>query len=302
VLPCEPDVGNDATTFTADCVEGPAGFDASYQGSTLTQGWVDPQPVSDPLAISLLLDQGASFAVTDPADRRLLAAKYFQTRLEADDQVALAAFAADDAITGDVALLADQPVTIFPLDNPGFTTDGRAYFPAIESLAILEGGGSPLHAAIGEIIGFTANAAPASSRRAVAVLASGVSDCNTLADCDAAQDALRAQSASSGVAVVVVGLSGASPLADRKRLGTFAQSEQGAVVWAQDPTQIPTVLGRLPEILDGRHGALDVTIRLESTQIGAFSSGRTVVGTLRVVVCPWDCTETVDVPFALRVP
>ena len=25
VLPCEPDVGNDATTFTADCVEGPAG-------------------------------------------------------------------------------------------------------------------------------------------------------------------------------------------------------------------------------------------------------------------------------------
>ena len=89
VLPCEPDIGS----FAAGCVEGSAGFDASYQGSTLNQNWVDPNPTSVPSAISLLLDQGASLAMTDPADRRLLAAKYFQTRLGAEDQMVLAAFA-----------------------------------------------------------------------------------------------------------------------------------------------------------------------------------------------------------------
>ena len=86
--------------------------------------WVEPDGASDPLAISLLLDQGASLAVTDPEDRRLLGAKYFQTQLDTDDQVLLAAFAADNASTGDAALLPSQPVTIFPVANPAFTTDG----------------------------------------------------------------------------------------------------------------------------------------------------------------------------------
>ena len=299
VLPCVPSAGNGV----ADCVDGSAGFDASYQGSTLNQDWVDPSVASRPLAISVLLDQGASLAVTDPADRRLLAAKYFQTRLDADDQVLLAAFAADHETTGDVAMLPNQPVTIFPVANPAFTTDGRNYFSTIDSLATLEGGSSPLHAAVGELIAFTASAAPADSRRAVVVLASGsVSDCDTLADCQAAQNELHEQSALSDVAIVAVGLSGPSREIDRKRLGTFAQGTHGAVFWAQDATQVPTVLGRLPEILDGRHGAVDVSIRLVSPVAGAFASGNTVVGTLRIEVCPWDCTNWADLPFALRVP
>ena len=199
VLPC-----------AADCVAGPSGLDAAYEGSVLRQSWVDPDPASDPLALSLLLDQGGSVAVTDPADRRLLAAKYLQTRLHANDQVALAAFAADDTNTGQAALLPNQPVTIFPLANPTFTTHGRDYFPTIESLATLEGGGSPLHAAVGQLIDFAASAAPAGSRRAVVVLASGgVSDCGTLADCQAAQDTLLEQSAAADVSVAAVSLSGA---------------------------------------------------------------------------------------------
>ena len=100
VLPCDPDVGNDAMIFEADCVEGAAGFDASYQGSALATSWVDANPRSDPLAISLLLDQGESVIVADPADRRLLAAKYLQTQLDADDQTVVAAFASDRRARG----------------------------------------------------------------------------------------------------------------------------------------------------------------------------------------------------------
>jgi hypothetical protein len=296
VMSCVPAAG-------ADCVEGPAGFDAFYEGVTLTQSWVEPVAGSEPLAVALLLDQGSSVAVTDPADRRLLAARYFQTRLNAGDQVLLAAFAADDSSTGDVALLPNQPATIFPVDDPAFTTDGRVYFPTIDALATLEGGASPLHAAAGELIGFAASAAPADARRAVVVLASGATtDCDMPADCHAAQEALREQSESTDVAVVAVGLSDRTGQADRAKLGPLAQSEQGAVFWAQDATQVPTVFGRLSEIIGDRHGAIDVTIRLESTVAGAFASGHTVLGTLHIPVCPWDCTESVDVPFALRVP
>ena len=118
VLPCEPDVGSDAMIFEADCVEGPPGFDASYQGSTSNVRTVHPDRGTAPLALSLLLDQGASVAVTDPGDRRLLAAKYLQTRVESDDQVALAAFASDSTGTGAMSLLPTQPVTIYPVDEP----------------------------------------------------------------------------------------------------------------------------------------------------------------------------------------
>ena len=114
----------------------PPGFDASYQGSTSNVRMVHAVRGTAPLALSLLLDQSASLAVTDPGDRRLLAAKYLQTRVEADDQVALAAFASDSTSTGAMSLLPTQPVTIYPVENPGFTSDGRAYFPAIDALGV----------------------------------------------------------------------------------------------------------------------------------------------------------------------
>jgi hypothetical protein len=152
------------------------------------------------------------------------------------------------------------------------------------------------------MIDFTASHAPADSRRVIVALASGINDCGSPADCAAAEAALRQQSASTGVAIVVVGLSDPSSPPDWKQLGTFAQADQGAVFWAQDATQVATIFGRLPEILDERHGAIDVTIRLQSLGAGAFASGNTVMGTLHVVVCPWECSESVDIPFALRVP
>ena len=39
------------------------------------------------------------------------------------------------------------------------------------------------------------------------------------------------------------------------------------------------------------------------TTVGqAFASGNMVKGTLHLTVCPWDCTDEVVFPFAVRVP
>ena len=286
-----------------DCIRGPDDFMAAYTSSTLSNKQAEPDLVSNPLAVALLLDQGDSVAVNDPEDRRLLAARYLPTRLAADDEMVLAAFAEDDAESGQAALLPSQPVTIFPVDQPAFTTDGESYFTAIESLAALEGGGSPLYGAAGEMVEFTASASQVDSRRAVVVVTShGDSGCTGPAACRAELDALLAQSASTDVAVVAVELADPSGQFDREGLGPLAQGEQGAVFWAEDPRQVPTILGRVPEILDARHSAIDVKVRLESLMAGAFAAGNLVTGTLQITLCPWDCDVLVSVPFGLRVP
>jgi hypothetical protein len=240
-----PDTGNDAPAFRR-IVSRSADTDAPYDGLTLTTNWVDPAPAAEPLAVSLLLDQGTSVAVTDTGDRRLLAAKYLQTQLALEDQVVLGAFAVDDSHTGQAALLPTQPVTLFPTADPAFTSDGRSYFPTIDELATLEGGASPLHAAIGEMIDFTASHAPTDSRRVVVALASGINDCGSPADCAAAKECCTR--AASGVAIVVVPF---GPVhSGRLEAAQRCAGDQGAVFWV-GRAQVPTIFGRLPEILDG---------------------------------------------------
>ena len=310
VPPCEPDVDSDAMIFEADCVEGPPGFDASYQGSTTTVRTVHPEPGTAPLALAVLLDQGASVAATDPGDRRLLAAKYLQTRVDADDRVAIAAFASDSTSTGEKSLLPVQPVTIYPVEDPGFTSDGRAWFPTIDALASLEGGASPLHVAAGELIAFTTSSAPADSQPNIVALVSGTVDgCGGPAACRAAQTALLGESASAGVPIIAVGLPDPSGQVDGKRLGMFAQSVQGAVFWAHEAAQVATIFGRLPAILHGLEPAVDVNARLESSVPGTFAPGNLVVGTFTLEVCPSLCDDflaagywTVEIPFAIRIP
>jgi hypothetical protein len=229
--------------------------------------------------------------------------------MEADDLVALAAFASDSTSTGQMSLLPNQPVTIYPVESPGFTSDGRAYFPTIDALASLEGGVSPLHAAVGELIAFTAGSAPADSRPAIVVLASGnVGSCGGAGECRSAQEALLGESASTGVPIIAVGLSDPSGQVDRKGLGTFAQSVQGAVFWAREATQVPTIFGRLPAILDGLEGAVDVSVRLESGVPGTFAPGNLVLGAFWLEVCV-HCDDflaaelwPLEIPFAMRIP
>lgn len=303
VLACVPDIGNDSPQVEADCVTGPEGFDAPYAGSVLGRSWVASGSKTAPLAVSLLMDQGGGVIVNDPADRRLLAAKYLQTQLGKTDEFLLAAYASDDVASGQVALLQNTPVTIYPLDRPQFTSNGREYFSIIDSLATREGGASPFYASVAWMIDFVAMNSAADARRAVVMLSSGrVDSCGTHEDCRHTQNALGEESVAKGVYVVVVGLAGPSGQFDQKALGTFAQGESGATFWARDGMQVATVFGSLPAILDGRHGALDATFRLQSPVVGAFASGRTVSGLARLEICPWDCDTSVDIPFIVRIP
>jgi len=70
------------------------------------------------------------------------------------------AFAAGDAGSGQLALLPHRPTTIYPVDLPAFTTDGASFYATIDTLATLEGGASPLHAAIDDLVEFTTASAP----------------------------------------------------------------------------------------------------------------------------------------------
>ena len=265
------------------------GFDAPYVGTVVAANWVPPDARAAPLAVSLLTDQGGSINVNDPADRRLLAAKYLMTRLGPDDQVVVAAFASNDSGSGQFALLPNTPFTIFPLEGPGFTTDGRGYFPTIDSLATLEGGASPLYASLDRMVDFTASHAPADADRAVVVISSGDDEsCGSRDTCWGTQRALLDKSAAAGMSVAVIGLADPSGKTNVKALSMFAQDENGATFWANDPKQVATILGTLPTILDGHQGAVDVTIHLQSSVAGAFASGRIVHGRAQLLVCPWD--------------
>ena len=114
------------------CVEGPGNSTATYTGETLSSEPAESDPVADPLAIALLIDQGENVMVNDLAYKRLLGAKYLPTRLAAGDTMSLAAFAADDAGTGQSALLPSQPVTISSIVSWGHAGQSAALDCALQ--------------------------------------------------------------------------------------------------------------------------------------------------------------------------
>ncbi len=255
-----------------------------------------------PGAAVLLIDQSTNVVVNDPADARLFAAKYFLTLSAASDRTALAAFSSDDPASGQFSLLPQKPVTVFPVENPRFTADGRSYFATVDQLGALEGGASPLFAAIDRTLDFAA-ADPQPDAKALVVVTNGRDDtCGTRSECRGILDALVQKSKATGVAIVTVGLGDAAGTADHEALGLLSQgTANGAAFWAPNPKQLTMVLGDVHSFLAGSKDILEVAFRIQSPVAGAFASGRTVIGQVSLEVCPWECTYTV-IPFVVRVP
>ncbi len=140
---CTPD----AATTAADCVSGgPADVAYTVLGPGAAPSFEElaggaPQPY----AATLMFDQSASIIRNDPTDARLFSAKEFLSSLGGSDVAAVAAFA-DGETAG--ALIPVRPVTIYPVGAPAFFSDGTALFSDLDSLAGLEGGGTPLYEAI----------------------------------------------------------------------------------------------------------------------------------------------------------
>jgi hypothetical protein len=312
VVACDPDSANDRPLFQSDCVSGPEGFDASYAaagtGAALSVATVEAlkstnQPAS--FSAALLLDQSSGVIAGDPADLRLFAAKYFLNSATTSSPMLLAAYAADSPATGQVALLPQKPVTIFPLENPYFTFAPREYFPTVDLLATLEGGSAPLYAAIDRLLDAVGSGpmGTGTDSTAIVVITDGHDDtCGSRIECQKARDALIQKSRNYGVAIVTVGLAHAKGEADRESLGLLTSgTSHGAAFWASDPKQLVPILGSVREFLSDTKRILKADFRVQSPVAGAFAPGRTVLGQVRLEWCPWDCYYT-DIPFVVRVP
>lgn len=304
--PCSPDSSNDSPAFVADCVAGPAGFDAPYAGAESDNALnAEYRPgtgnVDYRYSATLMIGQDDQTVLADPGDQRLLAARhFFEIAVQTQSPVLLAAFASNDPTSGRPSLLPRQPVTLFPVDNPQFTTNGRSYFGALDTLATMEGGASPLLAAVGQMIDFNASV-PGTRKPALVVVSGPGNDCGAATACRAQVLQLVERSRATGVPIVTVGMH-AQGAGDPEVLGLLAGGANGsAAFWLDDLTKLPNSLRTLGRWLSGDSSSLEATFRIRSPVPGAFASGRVVKGEVVVPVCPWDCFE-VPVPFVLRIP
>jgi hypothetical protein len=302
---CVPDTNNDSPIHTPDCVGGQSEFDAPYSaaqgGNALAVQRVTGGAPTE-FSAAVLLDQSSTFVANDAWDSRLSDTKYFLQYKRPTDRVVLAAFASDDAASGDLSPLPQEPVTIFPLENPQFTTAGTTYFSTIDDLDSLEGGASPLYASIDRMLDFTATDAPVNGRRAVVVLTGGHDDtCGSAVECEDALQNLIEKSRANAIPIFPISLM--SGTKERQNLSRLAEFTGGAALWADSPQQVGILFGALNGVLGGTAAVQEMRFRLDSPITGAFQSGRTVFGIAQFDHCfLWGSCSSMAIPFAVRIP
>jgi hypothetical protein len=305
LYPCNPD----GVPHEADCIQDAGVFDAPYVGGDMVDALpvtAIPESIPPSVSAALLLDQSSRMSTNDPEDARLEATKIFLVSKLATDRVALAAFASNDSASGALSPLPNQPVTLFPVENPEFGASGNTLFPTIDSLGLLEGGASPLYAAIDAALDFTATHASANGRRAVVVLTAGLDDtCGSPTACRAVLQALIAKSRTTGIAIISIGLADGSGEPNPRALSELANAGGGATFWALEPSELGTLFAGLSKVLAGTAETLEAHFRIESPSAGAFQSGRTVFGQVHVTDCAdglLGCWDTRTMPFAVQIP
>jgi hypothetical protein len=304
LLPCMPGTSTDPLPQRSKCVSGADEFDAPYDRGRILSIKM-PSVRSElpaPYTAALLLNQSASVIVDDPADARLFAAKYFLTYASTDSPKVLAAFASDAPGTAGFSLLPQQPVSLFPVENPQYTSDGRSYFPTVDALGAMEGGGEPLYAALDGMLDFAA-ANQTDGGKAIVVISSGRDDtCGSTAECRAIRDAVIRKSQATDVAIVTIGVPTRNGEVDHETLGLLAQSTpRGAAFWAETPEQLAMTVSSAHSYLARQKNLWEVTFQIQSPVAGAFASGRHVLGTVQLEECPWDCYY-ISIPFVVRLP
>lgn len=290
---CTPD----AATPENDCLATSAGVVADVAYTVLGPGAAPsfeevaggaPQPY----AAALMFDQSESISDNDPTDARLFSAKEFLKSLGGSDVASVSAFA--DGVTA--GRLPVMPVTTFPVANPAFDSNGENFFADLDSLANLEGGGTPLYEAICRVIDFTVAEAPAGVRRAAVVFTDGQDDplASTAGySCKTIEQAI-AKTESTGVDIFSIGLSGE---VDGLVLATLAEAGNGVFLFADDVTQLIPIYGSLGNLLSGSLTTYRLTYRITTTVDGAFQAGRSVRGTLAVNAA----TNAINMPFVVRI-
>ncbi len=293
------------------CVRGStAGFDVDYTVANATPAdfsFTDPDPDGPvPYAAAVLLDSSESIAETDPTDARIFANKVYLEDIGSNNRVMLAAFA-DDAD----AQIPDPPLTIYPCDAapcpaPEFTNNGATLFPSLDSLATLEGGGTPLYDSLGQmltVVDDTADALPsppANLRRAVVLFSDGRDiycddvQPDPFQNCTDQRVTVVEQSEQLGVDIVTIGL-GAN--VDSLAMAELALRGRGAYLFADDSTQLIPIYGVLGRVLSKTLPIYEMVWTVDSAVAGAFAPGRAVIGRLTVDTG----SSTFTLPFVVQI-
>ena len=247
---------------------------------TDTNGWYNarvddatfhPLPTEDrpTMAAAILLEQSADVALIDPAGMRLQAVNGFLESITPPDTVTVGSYQGT-AATPTLAI------------HGGFTSDTASLRTTVSALADQERGTNPMHAALAEMISFTAaNTPPGSStlqRSVVAVVNTWpMEECADAKTCWQAKRAVTEAAQASDVSVIAIGTDG--PAAE------IASRTQGAFAYVQDPAQLSVVFHRLGSIVGRSLAYTRVRLQLESAP-GTFLPGHTVQGYLTVRIGP----------------
>lgn len=250
-------------------------------------------PARVPYAAGLLFDSSASMADSDPTDARIFATKEYLNDVATPDLVMLAAFADQAA-----RQLPNEGVNYFPCDpcTPSFTSDGNSLFASLDSLATLEGGGTPLYDSLatneepptGMIISVDGEAptAPANLRKAVVLFSDGQDIyCNpedgsgSFAECNQRRAEVVAAGLSRQVDIFTIGLS--SENLDSLAMAELALRNGGAYLFAERPTQLRSIFGILDRLLADNMPTYEMVWTVNAAA-GTLIPGRAVIGELTV--------------------
>jgi Carboxypeptidase regulatory-like domain len=279
-----------------DCVRfGSPGDDAPYTVANATpaefQEIADP-PGPVPYAAGLLFDSSESMADSDPTDARIFATKEYLNDVVTPDLVMLAAFADQAA-----RQLPNEGVNYFPCApcTPSFTSDGNSLFASLDSLATLEGGGTPLYDSLATSDGQTgmiisvndeAPTTPANLRKAVVLFSDGQDIyCNpedgsgSFAQCNQRRAEVVAEGVSRQVDIFTIGLS--SENLDSLAMAELALRNGGAYLFAERPTQLRSIFGILDRLLADDMPTYEMVWTVNAAA-GTLIPGRALIGELTV--------------------
>jgi hypothetical protein len=269
-----------------------------------------------PSAVGLLIDQSDAGLHQGwlPNDSRLFAAKLFSDRLLPDTPLLLGAFASDEP-SGNASGLPQRPLTLFPVESPGFLTSRSQVFGVLNDLPGLVGGGSPLYQAIAEGVDFMAARSPPGRRRALVVLTEGVdTTCGTPAQCAALRRDIFRRAHDAAVELFIVAR-GSEPedcipgwctgwYPPMAAVSALAREGGIPIVTVPDTTGPSSPMELARQWLSGPMMVQDIRLRLTSDTEGAFAPGATVMGDLTGAnpsQCPMGCQAhffsfTVEIP------
>ena len=215
------------------------------------------QRSAGPYSATFLLDQSDSIAGTDPNDARIDAAKVFIRSLGSGDEVGLMAFASNGR-------LPYNPVTVWSHNGQRFSSSSSAFFGALNDLADLEGGGTPLYDASRNAVSYTSTHAN-NSNKVVIVFTDGEDTASSATLSSAIQYATQRN-----IPLHTVALSRG---VDIGVLSRMAGETGGSLTYAADARRLISYYGALGPYLSGT-GTFYRTTWSVLAQGGSFNFNR----------------------------